>query len=178
MIGFLFGVDGYLRDHYLSIMVEFFEGCQTEHTVDRWSLSLDEYLENRRNVILLRMYTFGIWIVEDRFKRREFDLTFDLMRDIDEWGVLMNDHLSVWKEIEDEDPGNWILVKCQQTGEAFKDVYAEQFRQTLERTYDIINKLHMIDLTHHTDIGKNTLNFVAGLYIWNKYSKRYQVRYS
>lgn len=178
MIGFLSGVDDYVKDHYLLIMVEFFEGCQTEHAVDRWSLSFDEYLENRRDVILLRMYTYAIWIVEDRFGREEFDMTFDMLRHVDEWGVLMNDHLSVWKEIEDEDPGNWILVKCRQTGEAFSDVYAEQFKQTLDKTYVLINKLHMVDLVHHTDIGKNILNFVAGIYIWNKYSKRYQVRYS
>ncbi|KFE96943.1 terpene synthase family protein [Chryseobacterium luteum] len=178
MNGFLSGADDYLRDHYLSIMVEFFEGCRTENIIDRWSLSCDEYLENRRDVILSRMYTYAIWILEDRFGRKEFDLTFDLMSDIDEWGVLMNDHLSVWKEIEDEDPGNWILIKCRQTGEAFNDIYTEQFKQMLDKTYDLMNKLQMIDLVHHTDIGKNILSFVAGIYIWNKYSKRYQVRYS
>lgn len=141
-------------------------------------ITLDQYLENRRNVILLRMYTYALWIVEDRFGRKEFDLTFDILRDIDECGVLMNDHLSVWKEIEDEDPGNWIIIRCRKTGEAFRDVYAAQFGQTLDKTYDLINKLHIIDLVHRTDIGKNLLHFVAGIYIWNKYSKRYQVRYS
>jgi hypothetical protein len=178
MIEFLSGVDDYVKDRYLLIMVEFFEGCQVEHSIDRWSLSLETYIENRRDVILLRMYIYAIWIVEDRFGMKEFDMTFDILRDVDEWGVLMNDHLSVWKEIEDEDPGNWIIVKCRQTGEAFADVYAEQFKQTLDKTYAVINKLNMVDLVHYTDIGKNILNFVAGIYIWNKYSKRYQVRYS
>ncbi|WP_436489027.1 hypothetical protein [Chitinophaga sp. ARDCPP14] len=178
MIRFLSGVDDYVKDRYLEIMVDFFKGCQVEHAIDRWSLPYDQYLENRRNVILLRMYTYALWIVEDRFGRKEFDLTFDILRDIDEWGVLMNDHLSVWKEIEDEDPGNWIIIRCRKTGEAFRDVYAVQFEQTLDKTYDLINKLHTIDLVHRTDIGKNLLHFVAGIYIWNKYSKRYQVRYS
>jgi hypothetical protein len=178
MIGFLSGVDDDVKDHYLLIMIQFFEGCQIEHAIDRWSLSFEEYHENRRDMILLKMYTYAIWIVEDRFGRKEFDLTFDILRDIDDWGVLMNDHLSVWKEIEDEDPGNWIIVKCRQTGDAFSDVYAEQFKQTLDKTYFLKNKLHMVDLVHHTDIGKNLLNCVAGIYIFNKYSKRYQVRYS
>lgn len=178
MIRFLSGVDDYVKDRYLEIMVDFFKGCQVEHAIDRWSLPYDQYLENRRNVILLRMYTYALWIVEDRFGRNEFDLTFDILRDIDEWGVLMNDHLSVWKEIEDEDPGNWIIIRCRKTGEAFRDVYAVQFEQTLDKTYDLINKLHTIDLVHRTDIGKNLLHFVAGIYIWNKYSKRYQVRNS
>ncbi|MEZ2440483.1 terpene synthase family protein [Chitinophaga sp. RCC_12] len=178
MIRFLSGVDDYVKDRYLEIMVDFFKGCQVEHAIDRWSLPYDQYLENRRDVILLRMYTYALWIVEDRFGRKEFDLTFNILRDIDEWGVLMNDHLSVWKEIEDEDPGNWIIIRCRRTGEAFKEVYTAQFGQTLDKTYDLINKLHTIDLVHRTDIGKNLLHFVAGIYIWNKYSKRYQVRYS
>ncbi|MEA9414263.1 terpene synthase family protein [Flavobacterium sp. PL02] len=166
MIGFLSGVDDYLKKYYLLIMVEFFEGCQTEHKVDRWSQSFDEYLENRRDVILLRMYTYAIWIIEDRFDRKEFDLVFDIMRDVDEWGVMMNDHLSVWKEIEEEDPGNWILIKCKQTGETFNDVYTEQFKQTLDKTYVLMNKLQMVDLANNTDIGKNILHFVAGIYIY------------
>lgn len=173
MIEFCSGVDDYVKDHYLMLMVDFFKGCMEEHNIDRWSFSAEEYIESRINVILMRMYAYAIWIVEDKFGRKEFDLIFNIIRDMDVWGIFMNDHLSVWKEIEDKDSGNWIIIKCWQTGAQFSVVYAEQFKQTLDQTYLVINKLNLIDLTHHTDIGKYVLHFIAGLYIWSKYSKRY-----
>lgn len=86
----------------------------------------------------------------------------------------MNDDLSVWKEIGDGNPGNWIIVKCWQTGDAFSDVYARRFKLVLDKTYNLMNKLNTFDLVHHTDVEKNILHFIFGIYIWNKYSKQYQ----
>jgi hypothetical protein len=176
MIGFLAGVDDYVKERYLLIIVNFFKGCQNDHLIDWQPLSYDQYMENRRSVILMRLYSYGMWIVEDKFTIKEFEMLSDVFRDMDEWGVLMNDHLSVWKEIEDEDSGNWIIIKCWQTGDAFSNVYADHFKQTLDNTYTLINKLKTFDLIHHTNIGKNLLHYTSGMYIWNRYSKRYQVK--
>lgn len=38
MIGFLSGVDDHSMEHDLSIMVDFFKGCQNEHLIDRRAL--------------------------------------------------------------------------------------------------------------------------------------------
>jgi hypothetical protein len=99
MIGFLAGVNDYVKERYLLIIVNFFKGCQNDHLIDRRSLSYDQYMENRRSVILMRLYSYAMWIVEDKFKIKEFEMLSDVFHDMDEWGVLMNDHLSVWKEI-------------------------------------------------------------------------------
>lgn len=179
---FVSGTEPFIRDGYIDIMGDFVEECHNEvrevgATENRLSWTYQEYVDDRKDVILLRMYMYALWILHDTFTREEFMRMEGLFRDVDEWGILMNDYLSIWKELEDQDTGNWIILTCWQTGATFEEGQAVLYEMLVSKTYEVIGKLKTYDALHNTSIGKHILVFMAGIYLWNKYSQRYRVEY-